>query len=143
MYDPGVNPAPETKPYPMGLPSRPGDPDFPLANGLQTQFAQASHIHENGVEERPPTSATAAVAAARNFPEIVPPNAESLMAGAPPGALEAELRRLVVDWNKGSDVLGDLFTDAEGRGSATSEGVNGRSNGHPAGVAAEVQQGES
>lgn len=45
----------------------------------------------------------------RAFPVIQPPSAECLMEGAPSSVVEAELRRLLEDWDSGLEILGDIF----------------------------------
>lgn len=123
----------------MGPPVRLGDPSFPLARGLQTQFGPIAGSSRDERAGRADRDSVFAGAAAR-FPEIVPPSAESLMADAPPEVLEAELKRLMGDWITGLDVLADVFDSTldsglGGRGGAGGNGGSGggRSGGGPTG----------
>ncbi len=139
MFDPETNPEtnPETSPAPptdhFSMNPLPRLGTSYLALGLKTNVTSKSGFssrRSKGGHQYP--SAAALEAAAQNFPEILPPSAESLSADAPPEVLEAELKRLLGDWTRGLDVLGDLLADVGGSGgvgsssSRTGAAVSGR-----------------
>lgn len=128
LFDPKV--------YPNGPPpglwiddpqDQPSEPDIPPAQGLKTRFTKKSGSNRKLVKNAHYPSAAALEAAAQNFPDLVPPSAESLSADAPAEVLEAELKRLLGDWNRGLDVLGDLVTNVDDniRGVGSSNGSGG------------------
>lgn len=110
------------------------EPDIPLAQGLKTRFTKKSGSITRPAKNAHSPSAAALEAAAQKFPDLVPPSVESLNADAPPEVLEAELRRLLGDWNRGLDVLGDLVTNVDdnirGVGSNGSGGGSKAAGGH-------------
>lgn len=151
LFDPKVYPdGPPPDLWIDDLPDQPSEPDIPLAQGLKTKFTNKGGPSSKPVKNAHYPSASALEAAAYNFPDLVPPSAESLSADAPPGVLEAELKRLLGDWNRGLDVLGDLVTNvddnirgvgssssggggskaASGRGKATQKHGYGHGHGH-------------
>lgn len=91
----------------------PSEPDIPLAQGLKTRITKRSRSGSKPTKNAHHPSAAALEAAAQKFPDLVPPSAESLTADAPPEVLEAELKRLLGDWNRGLDVLEDLVNNMD------------------------------
>lgn len=123
----------------MGSSSRFGDPDVPLAGGLNTHLGPFAGSSRGTKADKADKDSAFAEAAAK-FPELVPPSAESLMADAPASVVEAELKRLMGDWITGLDVLADAFDSAlpsglGGRGGAGGNSGNGgdRDGGAPTG----------
>lgn len=108
----------------MGPPARIGDPNFPLAHGLQTRF------NTGGRGRGTSGSASGATRTTRPFPEIIPPSAESLMEGAPTEVVEAELVRLLGTWSDGLGVLGEVFDNNLASAHRGSGRGNGGANGN-------------
>lgn len=124
MFDPKLHPdGPENF---WDDPAQPDEPDIPLAQGLKTKVTNKSGSSGKPAKNTAQfPSAAALEAAAYNFPEMMPPSAESLDVNAPPGVLEAELRRLLGDWNRGLDVLGDLVANVDGLTSGVGSSSSG------------------
>lgn len=104
---------------------QPSEPDVPLPQGLKTRFTNKSGSGRKPIKNTNYPSAAALEAAAQNFPDLVPPSTDSLSADAPPEVLEAELKRLLGDWNRGLDVLGDLLTSVDDNNRGVASGSSG------------------
>ena len=110
-YNPSRNPAQGYTPYPIGEPARIGDPDFPAPGPLRTNFGGSGSTQGN--------------AAAADLADVQPPSAAAMRQDAPAHVVEAELRRLLQDFDGTLGSLGEFF-DAHASGLGNGNAGAGR-----------------